>query len=119
VAAGLSVTPDPQPDEVLFIRSDQYPFVRAGVPAVFLLSGIHRKDGKDGLQVMEDFLSHTYHLPNDDLAQPIDWLGAARLAIVNRNIAYAIATRPERPTWNAGDFFGERFGRGHPEAVKK
>jgi Zn-dependent M28 family amino/carboxypeptidase len=109
-AAGLTLTPDPMAEEVLFIRSDQYPFVRAGIPAVFLLAGIHRKDGRDGLEVLQDFLSHTYHLPNDDLHQPIDWLGAARLAVVNHNIAYAVATQPERPTWKAGDFFGRRFG---------
>jgi hypothetical protein len=110
-AAGLTLTRDPLPEEVLFIRSDQYPFVRAGVPSVFLLSGIRRKDGKDGLKVLEEFLSHTYHLPNDDLQQPLDWLGAARLAVVNYNIAYAISTQPGRPAWKPGDFFGERFGR--------
>jgi hypothetical protein len=109
-AAGLTLSRDPLPEEVLFIRSDQYPFVRAGIPAVFLLAGIHRKDGEDGLEVLQNFLSHTYHLPNDDLNQPIDWLGAARLAIVNHNIAYAIATQPQRPAWKAGDFFGQRFG---------
>ena len=48
-------------------------------------------------------------MPNDDLQQPIDWLGAARLAIVTHNIAYAIATQSERPAWKAGDFFGDRF----------
>ena len=47
----------------------------------------------------------------DDLTQPIDWQGAARLAIVNRNIAKAIATQEARPVWNPGDFFGEKFGR--------
>jgi hypothetical protein len=79
---------------------------------VFLLSGIRREDGKDGLKMLEEFLSHTYHLPNDDLQQPIDWLGAARLAVVNYNIAHAISTQPERPAWKPGDFFGERFGGG-------
>jgi len=107
--SGLTLTPDPIPEEVVFIRSDQYPFVKAGVPAVYLLAGIRRKDGTDGLQSLERYLSDTYHLPNDDLAQPIDWLGAARLAVVNHNIARAIATQPERPRWKPGDFFGTRF----------
>ena len=110
-AAGFAVTSDPFADEVLFIRSDQYPFVRAGVPAVSLMNGIKRTDGADGLAALRDFLSDRYHLPNDDLDPPIDWLGAARLAKVNYNITFAVATRPERPRWNPGDFFGARFGR--------
>jgi hypothetical protein len=51
------------------------------------------------------------HLPNDDLNQPIDWQGAAKLAAINFNIAYAIATQKERPAWKPGDFFGDKFGR--------
>jgi hypothetical protein len=109
--AGFTLTPDPMPDEVLFIRSDQYPLVRAGVPAIFLIAGIHRKDGADGLRDLRDYFSNTYHLPNDDLNQPIDWPGAAKLAAINFNIAYAIATQKERPAWKPGDFFGDKFGR--------
>jgi hypothetical protein len=109
-AAGFAVTPDPFADEVLFIRSDQYPFVRAGVPAVSLMNGIKRKDGADGLAALLAFMADRYHLPNDDLRQPIDWLGGARLATVIHDIAFTVATRPERPHWNPGDFFGERFG---------
>ena len=71
--AGFVLTPNPTPDEVLFIRSNQYPLVRAGVPAIFLIAGIHRKDGADGLKDFRAyFIGDTYHLPNDDLNQPID-----------------------------------------------
>ena len=48
--AGLTLTPDPLPEEVVFVRSDQYPFVREGVPAIYLKSGIKPRDGGDGLQ---------------------------------------------------------------------
>lgn len=109
-AAGLTLTPDPFPDEVLFIRSDQYPFIRKGVPAVYLGAGIKRADDSDGLAAFGGFLRQHYHKPSDDLSRPIDWLGAAQLAIVNRNIAYAIATQEARPAWKPGDFFGEKFG---------
>jgi Zn-dependent M28 family amino/carboxypeptidase len=40
---GFTVSPDPQPQEVIFV-SDQYAFVRAGVPALYL------KSGTEGLQ---------------------------------------------------------------------
>jgi len=110
-AAGLTLTPDPMPEEVIFVRSDQYRFVQQGVPAVYLLSGVTRKDGLDGSGAFLEWMKKHYHKPSDDLTQPIDWAGAARLAIVNRNIARAIATQEERPAWNAGDFFGDKFGR--------
>jgi hypothetical protein len=117
-AAGLTLTADPMPEEVIFVRSDQYPFIRAGIPAVYLLSGIKRKDGADGSKQVLEWMKQHYHRPSDDLNQPIDWQGAARLAIVNRNIATAIATQAARPAWNAGDFFGEKFGRKPGATVK-
>jgi Zn-dependent M28 family amino/carboxypeptidase len=109
--AGLTVTPDPFSDEVLFVRSDQYAFVRQGVPAVYLIGGIKPRDGSDGNATFADFLSHHYHLPSDDLDRPIHWLGAARLAHVNYRIGLAIGNDRERPTWKPGNFFGEKFGR--------
>jgi hypothetical protein len=109
--AGLTLTPDPFPDEVVFIRSDQYAFVRQGVPAVYLNGGVKPRDGGDGSAAFTDFLSHHYHLPSDDLGRPIHWLGAARLAHVNYRIGLAIGNGRERPAWKPGDFFGEKFGR--------
>lgn len=113
-AAGMTVTPDPTPEEVSFIRSDQYPFIRQGVPAVYLVAGVKFADGRDGLAAWNEWMRQHYHQPSDDLDQPIDWLGAAQLAVVNRNIAYAIATEESRPRWKPGDFFGEKFGTQRP-----
>ena len=109
--AGLSLTADPFPEEVVFVRSDQYAFVRAGVPAIYLLAGVKPRDGSDGTRLQLDFLAHHYHLPSDDLDRPINWLGAARLAQVNYRIGLAIGSAPDRPAWKQGDFFGDRFGR--------
>jgi len=36
--AGLEVVPDPLPAEVVFVRSDQFSFIKQGVPAVFPVS---------------------------------------------------------------------------------
>jgi Zn-dependent M28 family amino/carboxypeptidase len=110
-AAGLTLTPDPMPEEVVFVRSDQYAFVRAGIPAVYLLAGVRPPDGSDGQARLMDFLAHRYHLPGDDLSQPISWVGAARLAGVNVAVGRAIGDDPARPAWKPGDFFGETFGR--------
>jgi len=109
--AGLSLTPDPMPEEVIFVRSDQYAFVRAGVPAVYLISGIRNRDGSDGMGAVRQFLAHHYHLPSDDLDRPVSWPGAARLAHLNFRIGLQIGDDPVRPAWKPGDFFGEKFGR--------
>jgi len=49
----MSLSPDPLPQEVVFIRSDQYSFVRQGVPAVFPVPGFKSSDPK--IKPMEIF----------------------------------------------------------------
>ena len=36
----LTVSPDPQPEQVIFIRSDQYAFVKQGIPAMLTDAGM-------------------------------------------------------------------------------
>ncbi len=111
-AEGFVLTPDPIPEEVLFIRSDQYSFVRQGIPSVFLIPGFTSSDpGIDGQALFRDHLAKHYHRPSDDLTRPFDWDSALRFARANVRIGQEIADADQRPTWNAGDFFGERFGR--------
>ncbi|UNK48297.1 M28 family metallopeptidase [Lysobacter sp. S4-A87] len=114
---GVDLSPDPSPEEVVFVRSDQYAFIRAGVPAVYLDGGYKGVDGAgageaEGAQkIQEEFLRQRYHQPGDDINQPIQYADAARLARLNARIGTLIADAPQRPAWNAGDFFGERFGK--------
>lgn len=107
---GVDLSPDPFPEEVVFVRSDQYAFIRAGIPAVYLDGGIDATQrGVDGKAVFERFLAARYHRPDDDADQPIQYGDAGRLARLNARIGALIASDPERPRWNRGDFFGERF----------
>jgi len=107
---GVSLSKDPAPEEVVFVRSDQYAFIRAGVPAVYLDGG-YTGVGGDAKAVQDAFLAERYHQPGDDLSHPIQWPDAARLAKLNGRIGRLIADAPQRPQWNAGDFFGEKFGK--------
>ena len=109
---GFVLTPDPMPEEVIFIRSDQYSFVKQGVPSVFLVPGHTSSDpGIDGEGLWRGFLKTYYHQPSDDLSRTIDWPSAVRFARANVRIGYAVAEEDDRPAWNPGDFFGEKFGR--------
>lgn len=106
------LAPDPIPEEVLFIRSDQYSFVKQGVPSVFLVPGFTSTDPEiNGGALFSEHLQTHYHQPSDDLSRPIEWDSALRFARVNVRIGDAIANQDERPTWNEGDFFGEKFAR--------
>jgi Peptidase family M28 len=111
-AEGFTLTPDPMPEENLFRRSDQYSFVRRGVPAAYLKPGFTSTDPDiEGKAIENEHRKHHYHQPSDDLSRPVDWASAVRFARANARIGYAIANDDERPTWNEGDFFGEKFGR--------
>jgi hypothetical protein len=79
---GLNVILDPVPEEMYFFRSDQLPFIQAGIPAVFFSTGDH-----------ED-----YHEQSDE-ADRIDADKAARVARLSFYLAHAIATTAEPPRW--------------------
>ena len=111
-AEDFELAPDPIPEQVLFIRSDQYSFVRKGVPSVFLVPGFTSTDPAiDGGALFNAHLKTHYHQPSDDLSRPIDWDSALRFARANVRIGYAVAEEDERPAWNDGDFFGDKFGQ--------
>src|SRR4030095_5381189 len=44
-ALGLSVSPDPVPEQGFFLRSDQAPFARAGVPSLIFRPGFRDRTG--------------------------------------------------------------------------
>lgn len=104
------LAPDPIPEEVVFIRSDQFSFVRQGVPSVFLVPGFTSTDPEiDGEAAFREHLATHYHRPSDDSTRPVDWDSALRFARANVRIGYTVASDEKRPSWNAGDFFGDRF----------
>lgn len=109
---GVGLSPDPTPAEVVFVRSDQYAFVRAGVPAVYLKGGTLAAEGStaDPTAAEDAFRRNCYHRPCDDVSQPIQYGDAARLAKLNARIGQLVGDAVERPSWNDGDFFGDKFG---------
>jgi len=110
---GLEVSPDPSPEEVYFIRSDQYSFVKQGVPSVFIGEGFKTVDPKlDGKKLSQDWEEHYYHLPSDDMKQPnLHFDAAVKCTRVDLAVGYEIAEQPQAPRWNEGDFFAKFAGQ--------
>jgi hypothetical protein len=111
---GYSLSPDPMPEENFFIRSDQYSFVQQGVPAVDITDGIQSTDPKvDGMKLQKEWMVTKYHTPLDNMDQTLDYASAAKAAGVNFLVGYEVAQQDAVPTWDKGDFFGEKFGPRH------
>jgi len=111
---GYEISPDPTPEEVSFIRSDQYSFVLQGVPAVDISDGINATDPKiNGLELQKRWLVTRYHTPLDNIEQPLDFDSGAKGAVMNFLVGYQVAQRDGAPSWNKGDFFGTTFGPRH------
>ena len=109
-AEGFIFAPDPMPEENLFIRSDQYSFVRKGIPSLFLVPGFTSLDGDiDGEALYKEHLKEHYHEASDDLSRPVDWNSARRFARAHARIGYAVASETDRPAWLEGNVFGVRF----------
>jgi Zn-dependent M28 family amino/carboxypeptidase len=116
---GVKVLPDPAPNQMLFIRSDQYPFILLGVPALSFKFGYAPGSPEEAL--FKKWRYERYHAPSDDLAQPLSKEGAAKFVRVLAELARIVADAPERPRWNDDSFF-RRFahpGRPHGSASPK
>lgn len=109
-AEGFRLSPDPYPEEVVFVRSDQFSFIRQGVPALMLHSGSQARDSSvDLAELRQSFHREHYHQPSDDTSLPIDYEATADLTRVHLRILLE-AANGARPRWKRGDFFGEKFG---------
>ena len=109
---GLALTPDPRPEQVRFIRSDQFSFVKLGIPALNLKPGSRSSDAAiDGTKALDAFLQDHYHRASDDLSLAFSPEAAERFVEVALAFGLIVANEVAAPRWNEGDFFGQRFGR--------
>jgi Zn-dependent M28 family amino/carboxypeptidase len=106
----VDLSPDPFPEQNIFVRSDHYRFVQQGIPSVFLVTGMKSQDGAvDTRPIFEGFLEEHYHKPSDDLELPINYKAAAKFTRINAKIGDLLANDPQQPSWHEGDFFGRIY----------
>jgi Zn-dependent M28 family amino/carboxypeptidase len=94
---------DPAPQRNVFVRSDQYNFIRHGIPAVMIAFGHKKGSPEEGIE--QAWLKNRYHAPSDDLSQPIDLKAAADYNRFIMMLAETVADKAARPQWKSGSFF--------------
>lgn len=105
---GVEVQTDREPDQNRFIRSDQYSFIRRGVPALAFKFGYEYGTVDEKTRLA--WVKERYHQPSDDLNQPVDLEAAAKFNRVIMALLRRVADDQARPSWNADSFF-KRFTR--------
>jgi len=100
---GIEVQDDPEPQRNSFIRSDQYNFIRHGIPAITMKVGY--KPGSADDKTFHDWLHERYHAPSDDLNQPVDLGAAGKYEQVISQLMLSIADDSQRPGWKQASFF--------------
>ena len=105
IAQSMGVKPiaDPEPLRNAFIRSDQYSFIKKGVPSVKVDVGFEL--GTPEQKIFKDWLTNRYHAPSDDVNQPVNLETAAGYEEFTRRLLLDTANSPARPRWKPDSFF--------------
>ena len=106
---GVKTIPDPEPLRNLFVRSDQYSFIRHGIPS--LIMDVFYEANSPEARTFKDWLTQRYHAPSDDTDQPVDLHAAALYEQVVRRLLVDTANDAQRPQWKADSFF-KRYASG-------
>ena len=116
---GRVLKPDPKPENGSFFRSDHFPFVKRGVPAINPSGGVDYigRPADWGIKIMEDFIKNDYHKPSDKIRP--DWImdGAAEDLQLYLAVGYRVANAARLPEWKPGSEF--KVQRNEQPAAKK
>ena len=105
---GVQVQPDQEPEQNRFIRSDQYSFIKDGIPALAFKFGYEK--GSPDETTRRNWVRDVYHKPSDDLKQSVDKEAAAKFDHVIATLLERVANDPARPEWYKNSFF-KRFAK--------
>ena len=94
---------DKEPNRNRFIRSDQYSFIKKGVPALAFKFGYQPGDPQE--KIFKDWYSERYHGLKDDTSQPKDEAAAAQFNAILEKLAIRVADAAKPPVWNEKSFF--------------
>jgi hypothetical protein len=107
-AAHVEIQADKDPNANRFIRSDQYSFIRKGVPALAFKFGWI--PGSPEEKIFRDWYRDRYHAVGDDANQPVDLAAAAQFNSILAALLERVADAPQAPQWKPDSFF-RRFAQ--------
>ena len=108
-ALGLALGSDPEPQQATAVRSDQYSFLRAGIPATATRIGLGGASERERAEAAAYRKSH-YHRAADHWEPDRDHGPAAVFARFQFLLGLSVTQRPERPRLLPGSFFQPRPG---------
>jgi hypothetical protein len=108
-ALDLTLGPDPEPKQASAVRSDQYSFFRAGIPAAATKVGFAGATEQDRAAAAAYTKTH-YHRAADHWEADRDYGPAALRARFDFLLGLGLAQRNERPRFHPDSFFLPRPG---------
>jgi Zn-dependent M28 family amino/carboxypeptidase len=107
---GLTISPDPRPEQGSFYRSDHFPFAKVGVPSISL------KEGDDyvgqpkgwGEKKFKEYNEAHYHQPSDEFHDDWDFRGMIQEADFALAIGRRVADANAMPAFNPDDEFAKK-----------
>ncbi|HEX8890406.1 MAG TPA: M28 family peptidase [Pyrinomonadaceae bacterium] len=106
---GMTVSPDPRPEQGSFYRSDHFPFAKVGVPSISLKEGDsyvgHTKQW--GEEQFKAYNTAHYHQPSDEYSDTWNFEGMAQEAEIAMDIGRRVADMQEMPRFNPNDEFAK------------
>ena len=109
--AGVEVITDPEPERNAFVRSDQFSFIRRGIPALSLKGGFTL--GTPDHERILRWRQERYHGVEDEVTQPVDRQAAADFNRLYPEVIFEVANRATRPAWYPTSAFRPENTRSH------
>lgn len=96
---GIEVRADLEPERSLLRRTDHWPFMQIGVPALSFLFGFDATD-EAAAAAYRDWYENRYHAPQDDVSTPINFQAQADFHRFFFALTEAVSNADAKPTWS-------------------
>jgi Zn-dependent M28 family amino/carboxypeptidase len=109
---GRVVSPEVNPEQGLYYRSDQFSFAEHGVPALYVKAGIDdsARGPAWGRAQLEDYRAHRYRQPSDSYSEDWDVWGAVDDLTLYYSIGDRLARNRRFPRWYPNSEFSASHG---------
>jgi Zn-dependent M28 family amino/carboxypeptidase len=104
---GRDVTAEPQPEQGLYFRSDNFSFANGGVPALYERGGLDdtARGPIWGRAQLEDYMAHRYRQPTDQYSPDWDVRGALDDLRLYYEVGLRVARSRRFPRWYSNSEF--------------